>query len=157
MTASVPAPIDAVPGSQPVEKELAFHMAKLALPVAVVVISLAAVIRGANGAWSALLAVAIVVVNMIVAAAMLTWAARISANMLMSVALLGFLLRMLIITAVVWGVKDQPWVDLKTLAVAILATQLAVLAWECRYVASSMNLPPASEAPTSDVKETLAP
>ena len=153
MTAPInPAGINAVPATPPVEKELAFHMAKLALPVAVVVVSLAAVIRGANGAWSALLAVAIVVVNMILAATMLTWAARISANMLMGVALLGFLVRMLLVTGVVYAVRNEPWVDLKTLAVAILATQLAVLAWECRYVANSMNLPPATES-----KETLAP
>ena len=35
----------------------------------------------------------------------------------------------------------------------VYATQLAVLAWECRYVANSMNLPPAAE----NNKETLAP
>ena len=160
MTAPMnPVPLTpAVAAGAPVEKDLAFHMAKLAVPVAVVVVALAAVIRGANGAWSALLAVAIVVFNMLLAATMLTWAARISANMLMGVALLGFLLRMLLVTLVVWGVRDEPWVDLKTLAVAILATQLAVLAWECRYVASSLNLPPASEIPPpSDIKETLAP
>ena len=89
MTAPMnPVPLTpAVAAGAPVEKELAFHMAKLAVPVAVVVVALAAVIRGANGAWSALLAVAIVVVNMLLAATMLTWAAKISANMLMGVAL----------------------------------------------------------------------
>ena len=63
----------------------------------------------------------IVVVNLLLAAAMLTWAARISANMLMAAALGGFLLRMmLVITGVVWAVQDEPWIDLKTLAVTIL-------------------------------------
>ena len=82
---------------------------------------------------------------------MLTWAARISANMLMAVALGGFLLRMLVITGVVWAVQDEPWIDLKTLAVTILVTQLGLLAWECRYVANSLTLP------TLQPKETLAP
>jgi hypothetical protein len=147
----------ATPVTPPVEKELAFHMAKLALPIAAVVIAFAAVIRGANGFWSALLAVAIVVLNMLLAATMLTWAARISANMLMGVALIGFLVRMLLLTVVVWGVRDAFWIDLPTLAVAILVTQLAVLAWECRYVAGSLNLHPDSQIPPSDVKETFAP
>ena len=102
MTAPMnPVPLTpAVAAGAPVEQELAFHMAKLAVPIAVVVVALAAVIRGANGAWSALLAVVIVVLNMLLAATMLTWAARISANMLMGVALLGFLLRMILVTVV---------------------------------------------------------
>lgn len=135
----------------PIEKELAFHMAKRALPLAPVIILVAGLLRGADGAWSALLAIVIVVVNLLVAAAMLTWAARISANMLMAVALGGFLVRMLVITGVVWAVQDEPWIDLKTLAVTILVTQLGLLAWECHYVATSLTLP------TLQHEETLAP
>ena len=150
MTAPMnPVPLTpAVAAGAPVEKELAFHMLKLAVPIAVVVVFLAAVICGANGAWSALLAVVIVVVNMLLVAITLTWAARISANMLMGVALVGFLVRMMLVTVVVWGVHDEPWVDLKTLAVAILVTQLALLAWESRYVrARSTSHPPLTSPP----------
>ena len=135
----------------PIEKDLAIHMAKRALPIAPLIILVAGLLRGSNGAWSALLAIVIVVVNLLVAAAMLTWAAKISANMLMAVALGGFLVRMLVITGVVWAVQDEPWIDLKTLAVTILVTQLGLLAWECRYVANSLTLP------TLQPKETLAP
>ena len=137
--------------SPPVERELAFHMAKRAVPIAPVIILVAGLLRGADGAWSALLAIVIVVVNLLVAAAMLTWAARISASMLMAVALGGFLLRMLVITGVVWAVQDEPWIDLKTLAVTILVTQLGLLAWECHYVATSLTFP------TTQPKETFAP
>ncbi len=137
--------------SPPVERELAFHMAKRALPIAPVIILVAGLLRGSDGAWSALLAIVIVVVNLLVAAAMLTWAARISSNMLMAVALGGFLVRMLVITGVVWAVQDEPWIDLKTLAVTILVTQLGLLAWECHYVATSLTFP------TTQPKETFAP
>jgi hypothetical protein len=139
------------PASPAVEKELALHMAKRALPIAPLIILVAGLLRGSNGAWSALLAIVIVVVNLLVAAAMLTWAARISANMLMAAALGGFLVRMLVITGVVWAVQDAPWVDLKTLAVTILVTQLGLLAWECHYVATSLSFP------TTQPKETFAP
>jgi hypothetical protein len=149
---SNPAPLTpAVAAGAPVEKELAFHMAKRALPIAPLIILVAGLLRGSNGAWSAALAIVIVVVNLLVAAAMLAWAARISANMLMAVALGGFLVRMLVITGVVWAVQDAPWVDLKTLAVTILVTQLGLLAWECHYVATSLSFP------TTQPKETFAP
>ena len=141
----------AQPAIPSVEKELALHMAKRALPIAPLIILVAGLLRGSEGAWSALLAIVIVVVNLLVAAAMLTWAARISANMLMAAALGGFLIRMLVITGVVWAVQDEPWVDLKTLAVTILVTQLGLLAWECHYVATSLSFP------TTQPKETFAP
>ena len=141
----------AQPAIPSVEKELALHMAKRALPIAPLIILVAGLLRGSEGAWSALLAIVIVVVNLLVAAAMLTWAARISANMLMAAALGGFLIRMLVITGVVWAVQDEPWVDLKTLAVTILVTQLGLLAWECHYVATSLTFP------TTQPKETFAP
>ena len=96
----------------PIEKDLAMHMAKRALPLAPVIILVAGLVRGADGAWSALLAIVIVVV---------------------------------------WAVQDEPWIDLKALAVTILGTQLGLLAWECRYVANSLTLP------TLQPKETLAP
>lgn len=139
------------PAIPAVEKELALHMAKRALPIAPLIILVAGLLRGSDGAWSALLAIVIVVVNLLVAAAMLTWAARISPNMLMAAALGGFLVRMLVITGVVWAVQDAPWVDLKTLAVTILVTQLGLLAWECHYVATSLSFP------TTQPKETFAP
>ena len=80
MTAPMnPVPLTpAVAAGAPVETQLAFHMPKLAVPFAAVVVALAAVIRGPDGAWSALLAVVIVVVNMLLAAILLAWAARIS-------------------------------------------------------------------------------
>ena len=63
---------------------------------------------------------------------------------------------MILVTVVVWCVRDEPWVDLKTLAVAILVTQLGLLVWECRYVAALARLP-RPHSPPADIKETLAP
>ena len=50
-------------------------MAKRAIPLAPVLIAGSALIWGTDGAWSSLVAVAIVVVNLIVAALAMTWAA----------------------------------------------------------------------------------
>jgi hypothetical protein len=122
------------------EKDLAFDMARRALPLAPVVV-LVALVRGGDGAWSALLAVAVVVFNLVLSALMLSSAARVSPTALMGAALGGFLVRMLLVTAVVLAVRHQPWIDLPTLAVAILGTHLALLAWELRYVSASLAFP----------------
>jgi hypothetical protein len=123
------------------EHDLAFDRAKRAVPLAPVVVAVAAIVRGADGAASATLAVGLVVVNMLVAAAGLAWAARRSPAALMGTALGGFLVRMVLVTLVIALVRDQSWVDLPTLAVAILVTHLGLLAWETRYVSANLAFP----------------
>ena len=124
-----------------VETQLAMHMLRWAVPLAPVVIVLSALVWGSAGAWSALLAVGVVVVNLLLAAAMLTWAARVSPAALMGAALGGFLLRMMLLTAVVVAVKGEPWVNLTALAVAVLVTHLGLLIWETRYVGANLAYP----------------
>ena len=124
-----------------VERQIALDMVRRAIPFAPVVVLVAALVRGGDGAASAGLAVGLVVVNLLLAAVSLGWAARSSAGVLMAVALGGFLVRMGIVVAVIAAVRDQAWVDLPTLAVAILVTHLGLLAWETRYVSASLAFP----------------
>jgi hypothetical protein len=123
------------------ERDLAFDMVKRAIPLAPLVVLVAAVVRGSDGAASAGVAVALVVVNLLVAAAGLAWAATRSPATLMGTALGGFLLRMVLVVVVIALVRDQSWVDLPTLAVAVLATHLGLLAWETRYVSANLAYP----------------
>jgi hypothetical protein len=51
-------------------------------------------------------------------------------------------------------VKDESWVDLPTLAVALLVTQLGLLAWECHHVATSLAVPVPATVPDT-VSETV--
>jgi hypothetical protein len=124
-----------------VERDLAFDMVKRALPALPLVVAVAAVARGGNGAASGALAVVIVCANLVVSAVLLAWAARTSLNLLMFAALGGFLLRMGVLVAVVALIRHESWVDLPTLAVAVLVTQLGLLAWETRYVSASLAYP----------------
>ena len=147
MTATVPAP-------PAVERQLAFDMVRRGVVVAPVLVLLAAVIWGGDGAWSALVAVALVLVNLTLSAVGLSWAARVSAAALMAVALGGFAVRMGLVVAVVALVRDEPWIDLTALAVGVLVTHLGLLFWELRYVSASLAYPGlkpgrAKEAPTS--------
>lgn len=124
-----------------VESILARDLAKRGLMVLPLLVGAAALLRGAPGAASAGLACGIVVVNFLLGAAMLAWAARISLTMIMVAALGGFLLRMGLVVAVVAAVRDQSWVDLPALAVLILVTQLGLLFWETRHVSASLAYP----------------
>jgi hypothetical protein len=125
----------------PVERQLAFDMAKRALPLAPLLVLACGLAWGADGAWSALAAVVIVVVNLVVAAVAMSWAARRSLATMMAVALGGFVVRMAIIAGIVAVIRDWSWVNLTALAVSILVTQLGLLLWELKYVSASLAYP----------------
>jgi hypothetical protein len=116
-------------------------MGRRGIWAAPVVVLVALVIWGGDGAWSALVAVAIVLVNLVLAAVSLSWAARRSLTLVMAVALGGFAVRMGLVTVVMLLVKDQPWIDLVALGVTVLVTHLGLLFWELRYVSASLAFP----------------
>lgn len=124
-----------------VETELAGDMVKHAIPIAPAIILVAGLTAGANGAWTAALAIVVVAANFLLAAVSLSWAARTSPVALMAVALGGFLVRMGLLTAVILAVRHASWINLSVLAITILATQLGLLFWEMRYVGGSLAFP----------------
>jgi hypothetical protein len=130
-----------------VERELARDMVVRALPALPVVVAVAGVARGLDGAASAAFAIAIVLANLALSAALLGWAARISPYVLMGTALGGFILRMALVGVVLFAVQDQRWVDLPVLAITVLVTHLGMLFWETRFVSASLAFP--SLKPTS--------
>jgi hypothetical protein len=135
------AEVGAPPAAPPVERELVLDIAKRGLLVAPAIIAIAAVARGGAGAASAAFAVAVVILNLGLSGASLSWAARTSLNLLMVAALGGFLLRMGVLVGVIALVRHQPWVDLPTLAVTLLLTQLGLLFWETKYVSATLSYP----------------
>jgi hypothetical protein len=130
-----------VPEAPAVERQLAFDMLKRGIWFAPLVVIAATVVWGTAGASSAGVAIALVLVNLVLAATALSWAARRSLNMLMVVALGGFAVRMGLVTAVLLLVKDEPWIDLVALGVTVLVTHLGLLFWELRYVSASLAFP----------------
>jgi len=133
--------IGSSPAAAPVERELVVDIAKRGLVVAPAIIAVAAIARGGAGAASAAFAVAVVLLNLGLSGAALSWAARTSLNLLMVVALGGFLLRMGVLVGVIALVRHQSWVDLPTLAFTLLLTQLGLLFWETRYVSATLAYP----------------
>jgi hypothetical protein len=125
----------------PVEQQVAFDMVKRALPAIPVLLLLATFGWGINGALSAGYAIAIVLVNFLISAALLAWTARISLALMMGAALSGYLIRLGLIAVAVLAVKNQSWVALWPLGLAIIITHLGLLLWETRYVSASLAFP----------------
>jgi hypothetical protein len=124
-----------------VETQLAGDMVKRVIPVAPAIVIVAALLGGSQGAWSALLAIAVVAANFLLAAVSLSWAARISPVALMATAFGGFLVRMGLVTAVILAVRHTSWINLTAFAITILATHLGLLFWEMKYVGATLAFP----------------
>ena len=135
------APVFTADPGPAVEAQVAGDMARRMLPVLPVLVVLAGLIWGADGAASGAFAVVLVVANLALSAALLGWAARVSLALLMAAALGGFALRLFLLTAVVWLVKDQAWVDITALGFTLIVTHLGLLIWETRHVSASLAYP----------------
>ncbi len=134
--------VDTPAGAGPApETEIARDLARRAVPLAPVLIVACGLVWGIEGAMSSAYAVALVVVNFLVAAALMAWAARISVAMLMGTVLAGYLLRLGALTLAVAAVRHAAWVELLPLGLTLLVTHLGLLVWEARHVSLSLAFP----------------
>jgi hypothetical protein len=145
--------VSAVAGRSP-EQTIAYDITWRALLAAPLVVAVAGLVWGLDGALSALFALGLVVGNFLLSAALLTWCARISPHMLMVGALGGFIVRLGIITVAVLAIKDAGWVDLVALGVTIIVTHLGLLVWETRYISASLAHPVLKPKRARPPKET---
>src|SRR3954453_9438584 len=84
-----------------VEQEIAHDMVRRVLPAVPVLILVCGLVWGWAGAASSAYGIAIVLVNFVLAAALLAWSARISLALMMGAALGGYILRLGLISAAV--------------------------------------------------------
>lgn len=120
---------------------VARDMVKRGLPMVPVGMALGALFAELNGALSVAFGMALVLVNFMLAAALLGWASKISFALVASVALGGYGLRLGLIFLAVWLVKDMSWVAMVPLGVTIIVTHLGLLFWEMNHVSASMANP----------------
>jgi hypothetical protein len=135
------------------ERQVALDMVRRALPFAPVLIILAALPWGLAGAASAAYAIALVVVNFLLAAWLLGAAARISYALVMGVALFGYMMRLGLIALAVLAVKDASWVEPMPLGLTLIVTHIGLLLWELRYVSASLAYPGLKPATKPVTKE----
>jgi len=124
-----------------VEAQVAGDMARRMLPVLPVLVVVAGLIWGADGAWSSAYAVGIVLANFLLAGLIIAVTAKISLAVMMGGILFGYLLRLGLIFVAVFSVRDAGWISLPALGTTIIVTHLGLLVWELKYVALSLAHP----------------
>lgn len=133
-------PVDRLEGRSPAT-EVAIDMVRRGLPFMPLGVLIGAAFAGGPGAASVAFAMGLVLVNFLLSAVLLGWAARVSFALVASAAMGGYVMRLGLIFAAVWLVKDQSWVAMVPLGVTIIVTHLGLLVWELRYVSASLAYP----------------
>lgn len=121
--------------------EVARDMVKRGLPLVPLGLIIGALVDGFDGAASVGYGMMIVIVNLLLSAALLAWASKISFAAVSAAALGGYVLRLGLVFAAVMLVKDQSWIALIPLGITIIVTHLGLLAWELKYVSASLAYP----------------
>jgi len=123
------------------EVQVATDMVKRAVLVAPLLIVACGLVWGVDGALSSAYGIALVLLNFLLAAALMAWAARISPTMLMAATLGGFLFRMALIIVAVSLVHHASWAVMVPMLFTILVTHVGLLIWETRFVSMSLAYP----------------
>lgn len=128
-------------------------MVRRALPLAPVAVGVCALVWGSAGAISALLALALVLVNFAASSWLMATAARINEAVLMATVLFGYLVRLAAIAAVVLAVRNQSWIEPLALGLTLVVAHLGLLIWELRYVSASLAFPGLKPASNNVVRK----
>jgi hypothetical protein len=132
---------DAPVAGPPVERQVAWDMARRSLFVAPVFVGVASAVWGVDGGISAAVGLALAVANLLLAAALLSWGARVSLTVMAASALGGYIGRLVLLTAVIFAIRHQGWVSWVPLSFTLVITHLGLLIWETRYVSASLAFP----------------
>jgi ATP synthase I chain len=124
-----------------VEREVAIDMVRRGLLIAPVIVLVAGLLRGWDGAASAAIGLGIVLVNFLAAAAIMSRAAKSGPTAIGAAALGGYVLRLAVILIALVLLRHQPWIDLPVLGFVIVGTHLGLLVWEMKYVSLTLAAP----------------
>ncbi len=124
-----------------VEREVALDLARRGAIVAPVIVLVAGLLRGWDGAASAAVALAIVVVNFLAAAAIMARAAKSGPAAIGAAAAGGYVIRLAVIVIALVLLRHQPWIDMVVLGFVLVGTHLGLLLWETNYVSLTLGAP----------------
>lgn len=139
--ASTPDPMTTRLEGEAPEITVSLDILKRGAYVSPIIVAVCAVFAGLDGVWSALYAVALVLLNFFFAAGLVALTARTSLGLMMGAVLFGYLARLGLIFLAVILVRDASWISLPALGFTIIVTHLGLLVWEMRYVAASLAFP----------------
>jgi hypothetical protein len=122
------------------EADVAKDLARRAVPLVPVAL-LFGLFWGIDGAISSGFGLALVVLNFLLAAALIGQAAKISLAVLMVAVLGGYLVRLVVVFGAVLLVKDASWMELWPMSLTLVLSHVGLLWWETRYVSASLAYP----------------
>ncbi len=123
------------------EREIALDLFRRGLIVGPVLVAGCTIFWGMDGLVSSSFALVLVLVNFLAGAWLIDWAVKISPQMLMVAVLGGFVLRMGVLTAAVFPIRDASWFGIAPFAITLIATHLGLLFWETKYVSATLAYP----------------
>ena len=124
-----------------VERNIVADMARRSLPLVLAIVAGSGALWGIHGAFSSAYAIALVLANLTLSAALLSWGARVAPTVLMAVVLFGYIGRLALLTVAVLLVHNQFWVEIVPLGLSIIITHLGLLFWEMRYISATFAFP----------------
>jgi hypothetical protein len=139
VTVTTPPTLEAIDGP-PVERMIVRDMLRRCWPALLVLVALGG-FWGVDGVLSSAFGTGLAVANAVLAAALVSGAARISLAMIYVAALGGYLLRLALVTVAVLVVVRQGWVEVIPLSAALVVTHLGLFMWEARFVSTSLAFP----------------
>jgi hypothetical protein len=126
------------------------RIAPFGIPAAAAALLIGALVGGWGVGWSAAIGVAVVTANLVANGLSLAWAARVSLQALMAVALLGFAVRLGAIVAVMFLLNRFDWFSPLAFGLAVIPATLLLLASEMKLVAgglgTGLQIPPPAGA-----------
>jgi hypothetical protein len=141
MSSSTPSPFTSASRGEAPEVAVSRDLVKRGLITAPFLLVLGGIIWGMDGVSSVAFAVGLVLINFLLASALVAVTAPISLALMMGAILFGYLLRLGLIAIAILLVKDADWVNLSALGITIIVTHLGLLFWEMKYVAASLAFP----------------
>jgi len=124
----------------PVERMIVRDMLRRGWPALLVLTALGG-FWGIDGVLSAGFGAGLAAANAVLAAAMVSSAARVSLTMLYAAALGGYLVRLAVLTVAVLAVVHQGWVQVVPLSMALVTAHLGLFIWEARFVSTQLAFP----------------
>lgn len=130
MSNSTPSPFVSASRGEAPEVAISRDLVKRGLITAPFLLVLGGIIWGVDGVSSVAFAVGLVLINFLLASALVAVTAPISLALMMGAILFGYLLRLGLIAIAILLVKDADWVNLSALGITIIITHLGLLFWK---------------------------
>jgi amino acid transporter len=118
---------------------MVLRIAPWGLPAIAVGFGAGAALGGWSAGWSAALGVVVVFLNFIAHGLSVARAARVSLTALAGVTMIGFVVRMGIIVAIMWGLNRMSFFSPLAFGLAVVPAMLVLLAFEMRLLAGGLG------------------